>query len=434
MLTVIIFVLVFILCSVAAFFNPVFSFVVYELVYFFSPHERWWGGYLPGISYSFLTVILMFIVYFYHLKKLPVNKIAQAPQLIWMYLAILSYGIAYFYAVNQTGHSTAAINFIKLGIIITLAYKIVTNEKALNYVLWGYILGCFYVSYLIFQVGRNSGDRVEGIGTVDAPDANGIAAILAPSLVLLLYFFIFKKRLVSRLSIMLMGAFIANALILINSRGAIIAAAISLSYFMLRLFGRSKIKNQKKIAFLLVLIGISGLYVLIDEGFIRRVQSIFVETEVVEERETAMTRTVFWSSAIDLAIDHPMGTGYLGFDYYAPIYLPQGIATGKSRNRSVHSTWFEVLSEAGFHTLIIFLFMLRSCYVALKRCKERLYKIQDYENWFKIIALEGAWVSFLFTMTFLNRFRAEILYWLVLFSALALNIYYLKENDKKEKD
>jgi hypothetical protein len=43
-------------------------------------------------------------------------------------------------------------------------------------------------------------------------------------------------------------------------------------------------------------------------------------------------------------------------------------------------------------------------------------------------------VSFLFTMTFLNRFRAEILYWLVLFSALALNIYYLKENDKKEKD
>jgi len=43
-----------------------------------------------------------------------------------------------------------------------------------------------------------------------------------------------------------------------------------------------------------------------------------------------------------------------------------------------------------------------------------------------VVAIEGAFITFLIGMSFMNRFTAEILYWLVLFIACAHNIYFKK--------
>ena len=410
--------------------NPVFSFVLYEIVYFFNPLARWWSYNIPSISYSFFTVMLMFVAVVIKSRgQQQPNKLLSAPQFKWVYLLLLLYSVTWFYAALPDDHKVATINYLKLIIIISVAYKLIDSVKNLDYALWGYVFGCWYISFLTWQTGRNVGMRVEGIGTVDSPDANGIAAAIAPSLVICLYYFWAHKNKLYKAFFAIAGVFTANALILINSRGAFLAAAVSITYFMFHMYFSSfQQKYQKTIAVMLTVLGISAVIYLADESFIDRM-STMRNTEVVEEVETGSTRFIFWTSAWEMAKDYPLGKGLRGFDYYAPNYIPEDVDTGFSRNRSVHSTWFEALTEIGYLGLLLLVLMVYSSYKATRKCIIVLKEKEDFENYFKMIALVSAMAAYLVAMSFMNRFRAEILYWLVLYSACAYNIFILKTSN-----
>jgi O-antigen ligase len=168
-----------------------------------------------------------------------------------------------------------------------------------------------------------------------------------------------------------------------------------------------------------------------DRSSIERILSIKQNTEVQENQETAATRTVFWKAAWDMAKDFPLGTGYEGFSFYSHSYIPTNVNTGRSRNRAVHSTWFETLSEVGYLGLSLFILMLDSCFKTTKLTKKYLKEQNMVDDYFKIIALEGALIAFLVTMTFINRMRAEVLYWCIMFICVAYNVYVVN-NAKKE--
>jgi len=372
----------------------------------------------------------MFIALFIKtLDQQSKNKILSAPQFKWVYFLLILYSITWFYSVNPKEHLEAMINYFKLIVIISIAYKLIDNKKNLDYTLWGYIFGCWYISFLMWETGRNIGLRVEGIGTVDSPDSNGIAAALAPSLVFCLYYFWTIKSIVRKIPFAFAGVFIANALILINSRGAFLAAGISIVYFMFYMYFSSlQQKHQKATAVLITILGISAILYLADEFFIERLKTM-ENTEIVAEQETGSTRIVFWMSAWEMAKDYPFGSGLKGFDYHAPDYIPEDIDTGFSRNRSVHSTWFEALTEIGYLGLLLLILMVYSSFRTTRKCISILREKGDFGNYFKIISLEAALISFLVAMSFMNRFRAEILYWLILYTACAYNIYVIKSPD-----
>jgi len=436
MLHTLLFISVYILGFIFTFLsNGVYSFILYETVYFFNPMDRWWSYNIPNISYSFYTVILMFYAVFIKSRnQQSPNKLLSIPQFKWIYALLLLYLLAWFFAVHPEDHLVAAINYLKLIIIISVAYKLIDNSKNLDYTLWGYVFGCWYISFLTWQSGRNSGLRVEGIGTVDSPDSNGIAAAIAPSLVICLYYLWLSKNKFYKIFFVIAGAFAANALILINSRGAILAAGVSIVYFMFYMYFSSfQRKYQKAAAVWVTILGLSAMVYLADENFVNRIKTM-QNTEVVEEQETGSTRLIFWASAWEIAKDYPLGSGVRGFDYYAPDYMPEDVDTGFSRNRSVHSTWFEALTEIGYLGLLLLILMLYSSYKSIQKCIISLKEKGDFENYFKIIMLKAAVLSYLIAMTFMNRFRAEILYWLILYTACAYNIYVLKpsQEDKVE--
>lgn len=416
--------------------NGVFSFVLYEAVYFFSPQDRWWSYNIPSISYSFFVVILMLTAVVIKSTKQPSqNKLLSVPQFKWLYSLLLLFSVAWFYAVRPEDHLVATINYFKLIIIISIAYKLIDSSKNLDYSLWGYVFGCWYISFLTWQTGRNRGLRVEGIGTVDSPDANGVAAAIAPSLVICLYYLWISKNKFYKIFFVFAGVFIANALILINSRGSFLAAGVSIVFFMFYMYFSSfQRKYQKVAAVSITVLGISAMLYLADENFIDRIRTM-QNTEVVSEQETGSTRLIFWASAWEMAKDYPFGSGVRGFDHYAPDYIPEYVDTGFSRNRSVHSTWFEALTEMGYLGLLLLLLMLYSGFKSTRACISKLKEKGDFENYFKIITLEAALLSYIVAMTFMNRFRAEILYWLVLYTACAYNIYMIKSSEnEKVKD
>lgn len=407
--------------------NPIYAFLGYQVVYFFNPARRWWGSLIPGVNYSFIIVVLMLLLLFMRFGRYKQNNPFASPPLRWMYVLIALFIAVSGAAVFPELHREAAVDFIKLGVTITAAYMLCVDKKHLDYLLYGYLFGVWYLAFVAFQTGRNVGGRVEGIGPVDSPDANGMAAGLVPSIVIALYYIWLKKNIYQRGLIIMAAAFSANALVLVNSRGSFLGVASSLAYFFAyMLFSKVTINNQKKVAMGIIMLTLLGASIIVDQAFIERMLTI-KQTELVEDQETGATRVFFWLAAWEMAKDYPFGQGYSGFIYHADNYIPTHISTGSSRSRAVHSIWFEALTQVGFPGAFVLLLMLSACFWGLRKLKK---KIRDqggaHGDYYKVVAIEAGLLGYLITATFINRMRAEILYWCILYCAVAYNLYYLK--------
>jgi hypothetical protein len=70
--------------------------------------------------------------------------------------------------------------------------------------------------------------------------------------------------------------------------------------------------------------------------------------------------------------------------------------------------------------------MLFSVLKLSRRARKVLRESGEQAAYFKLLALECALLSYLVAGTFINQFRAEILYWMILLVAVATKIHYLQ--------
>ena len=402
--------------------HSAFAFVLYELVYFLNPSDRWWGGQLPNISYSFVASVLMLGILALRYRALsPWSPWLAHPAFKWMALVLASYYLAYLWARVPQAHDNFTFIFAKLVIIIFVAYKLLDSEKALDYAIWGYVVGCAYIGYLATITGRNSGDRLEGIDLPQSGDANSVAATLVPACSILLYMVWVSGRKVKILCVVF-GALIANALVLFNSRGAFLGTLSSAGLFaVFMIFSRYRQKGQRALAVVVVIMGIGGGLYVTDDIFWERMGTL----ENLESQESGSGRMKYWFAALEMVAEHPSGMGVNGFNSLASLYLTDEERLG-TEFRSVHSLWFQGLTEIGWHGLAFFLFMLWGVYRISRLARKRLLESGERTTYFKVLALECALFGFLVAGTFINQFRAEILYWMILLVAVAGKVYYLQ--------
>lgn len=400
------------------------AFVVYELVYFLNPGDRWWGEELPGLPYSFIIVALMMFVFLIRSKYYnQLSPWRDQPCFKWMLLLLAMYYILQPVAIDQELHSIFKVDFTKLIVVMLLAYKLVDTRKALSAVIWAYLVGAFYIGYLATITGRNSGDRVEGIGMIDAPDANGTAAALVPSAVILMYLF-WQGNKYSRFFAVMMGAIIANGIVLINSRGSFLGVVVSLSIFLIfMIFSRYQKEGQRGVAIFSIVFGLAGALSLTDAAFWDRMSTLQQTDD--PNAASGASRMVFWWRTLDMLEDRPYGLGGYGYNRLAPAFLSDE-ERGGVLYRSVHSMWFQGLGEVGYQGFAVFLLMLWSIFRLSHKSKQFVIRQKDYVAYFRILSLECALVGYLTAATFINMFRAQILYWMILFLALAIKIYYLQ--------
>jgi hypothetical protein len=134
-------------------------------------------------------------------------------------------------------------------------------------------------------------------------------------------------------------------------------------------------------------------------------------------------------ATFDVLEDYPLGVGIQGFVELSPNYLPEHYFEGRKTGKATHSTWFQVLSEIGWLGLFFLLSLLVSTFTLSRNTKQYLISVENYDAYFKVLALEGALLSFLVAVSFIDSVRSEILYWLILFIAIASNVYYLRYKD-----
>lgn len=401
------------------------AFILYQLVYFLNPDHRWWSAFIPGISYSLIAALLMLTMCGLSYKKLTaISPWGRQPMFKWLIALVITYFIAYTWALNPNAHDQFTIYYVKMVVIIMVAYKLLNTERVLDASIWAYIVGSTYIGYLATITGRNSGDRVEGIGMADSPDANGVAAALVPAGALLMYYAWMGNWKVKLLCVAC-GALIANGLVLINSRGSFLGVVVGSGLYLLyMMFSKYRRKGQRGMAVMIAVMGLSGALYVTDAQFWERMQTL----QDLESRESGAGRVTFWLTTFDMLEDHPMGMGIQGYNQLASVYMDDE-TRGGVENRSVHSLWFQGLSEVGPIGFLFFIAALISLYRITQKTKQKVLADGNNARYFKILALECALISYLVAGSFINQFRAEILYWMLLLVAAAVNVYYLQQKE-----
>jgi len=164
------------------------SFYLYQFVYLFAPTQRWWGDSLPGLPFSFIASALVVLSVLIHYQQTKFNSLVRVPPFRWMVLIIILFFIVGFWAISPLEHREGLLDLIKLAVVMFGAYKLIDTPAKLQLSLWFYLLGCAYIGYEAYSVGRDEFGRVEGIGPIDSPDSNGAAAVLVPAIPVILYF------------------------------------------------------------------------------------------------------------------------------------------------------------------------------------------------------------------------------------------------------
>lgn len=418
------------ICS-ALVYNGAVAFIIYELVYFLNPDDRWWSSDIPGFRYSFITVLLMMFVLARDFRKYgETSSWKEMPTLKWLVILLAMYLLANLFALDIVAHKRFTFEFAKLIVIIFVAYKLIDSDVSFNLCLWAYLVGCTYIGYLAASVGRDGSGRVEGIGMTDGPDANDTAAALVPAAVMLMYFaWLGGKK--EKVLAVLMGAIIANGLVLINSRGAFLGGVVSLGVFLgYMIFSKYQKKGQRRVAFFLIIFGLSGAFYVTDDLFLERMATL-KNTE--NKQASGSSRIEFWMATFDMLEDHPMGLGVNGYNKLAPQYMDDE-TRGGVEHRSVHSSWFQGLSELGWHGFFVFCCMIVSLLKMSYKAKKALIQNKQFDLYFKVLVMECALLGYMVAGTFINRFRAEILYWMILFVAIAVKLYYLQPKKAQQKE
>ncbi|HLV77567.1 MAG TPA: O-antigen ligase family protein, partial [Marinobacter sp.] len=403
------------------------AFVLYQLVYFLNPDNRWWSASVPGLRYSMITVLLMmFVLVTRHRALAAKSPWSAQPASKWIVLILGMYYFMYLHAINPVAHDKFTMDFTKTVIIVAVAYKLIHSERALHAVMWGYIAGATYLGYLATVTGRNSGDRVEGIGLADGTDANDTAITLVPAAVILMYL-AWMGNLKTRILCVVCGGLIANGLVLINSRGAFLGAAVGVTVYLLyMLFSRFQKKGQRAMAIVIIVGGLAGALYVTDDQFWERMTTM----QDLEDESSGAGRMEFWWATFDMMKDHPAGLGIMGYQEISAVYMPADVR-GNVEKRAVHSSWFQLLSEIGWPGPILFFFLLVSLWKVNRKVKKQLISEGRTDEYFRVVALEVALLSYMVSASFIDRFRSEILWWMILFVAAAGNVYYLQYQEHR---
>lgn len=419
------FVIFFILVYIAGLAGTIFyhgasAFMLYQMVYLINPENQWWYSQVPSLRYSFITAVVMILALLFNYRRLTAQAPwTELPVLKWWLLFLLLHFVTAIWAVNPLIHNMFSYEFFKSTIIFMVAYKLLHSEKHLDLSLWVYMLGCTYMGYIVRSFGRSSSGRVEGIGMIDTGgDANLFAAVVVPSLVVMLYY-AWQGNWKVRLIIVICSAFVVNTLVLVNSRGAFLGALVGCGIFICyMLFSRFQKAGQRATAIFIIIAGLVGAYSLTDATFWQRMQTLQAD-EDGQRGGDGRGRIYYWFATFDMLRDHKLGMGIGGFQTLSEVYL--------ENNKVPHSMWFQVLGEFSWHGLALYLTMLLSVLRLSYLTKQYLMKNNETERYFKVVMLECSLISFLVTGSFIDRARAEILYWLILYLSVAGNVLYLQK-------
>ena len=284
-------------------------------------------------------------------------------------------------------------------------------------VLAGIAIAVVAIQNKLAGIGLVEGTRVTISRDIDSVlgDPNDLSLVLLFPLAFACALVVYRCGFLNRLLGLVGVGAIVWAIIATQSRGGLLGILTVFGIFGLRVI-KSKL--------LLAAIGAVALIGLFAVAGISERQSGGAQEEGIDE--SAMGRIYAWIAAWRMALAHPLtGVGldnfYVNYFFYSPHW--------DGKNHAVHSTWFQVLAEAGFLGLIVFIVMIAVTASAIRRAVTALHADAATPQILKACAtavLAGL-AGFCVAGTFLTQAFTWPLYLLIAISASLSHLVAMRE-------
>lgn len=311
-------------------------------------HTLTWG-FLENLNYAYVIVILTCISWLFsrsNKKQLPLTPLVVLTLLFSLWMTVTS-----FFALGPAYDVWDRWLFVhKILFMCLVGFALTTTREQINQLIWVVVLAVGFWGVkgtisVVLHGGTSGGIHGPEGGVTAANNEFGIALIMILPLLFYHWYNAQNRRL--RHALMVMGFLIALAVILTFSRGALLGLCAMGAVFWLR--SRAKVATGLLIIFVAV-----AVYSLAPQAWFDRMATI----QEYEKDGSAMGRIDFWKISIRIAEVHPILGGGFKVTYWPAITNPMLEGTDLKKltiPRSVHSIWFDALSEHGIPGLALFL-------------------------------------------------------------------------------
>jgi len=299
----------------------------------------------------------------------------------------------------------------KILIFVLILIRCVPDIRSVWLVIWAWLIGVMYLTYQAWgHVGIHAGGRlVGGLGGPDFAESSDLAVHLVATLPMIAAAFFLTRRLWVRGVLVFLAALTINTIIMTRTRNAIVglvAMALVAAFTLPRAY---RFRGWLAIAG-----GVALCVMLADPGWWDRMQTISTEPHDA----SASLRFTYWSAAVEMASDHPLGIGLGNFHQTVMAYVP-----GLEVVRSAHSTFFECLAELGYPGLVMLLAMLGVAFWRLNCVRLEAARSEHTLEWpddgermqvaWCAFALQASMAGYLGCALFTTRLWAED-FWILL--------------------
>jgi probable O-glycosylation ligase (exosortase A-associated) len=328
---------------------PLAGVLLYVLIYHINPEYQWWGESIRavGLRTSMTVAAATVIGILLRWPRLHAGA-RQFPLPICIAIAILVLALAsltWGYGPSHRGMYQVE-KFAKILIFVLILIRCVREPQHYHLVIVAWICGLAYIGYQAWgNVGGFAGGRLtRGIGGPDFADSSGLAVHLVASLPLIGAMFFMARRWWSRALLLLVGALSVNTIIMTRTRNAIAGlAAMSLVAVL------SLPRGHRRKGLLAIGVGTLLAVQLTDPHWWNRMATVFRYSE----DPAAVKRLEYWSAAVRMVGEHPLGIGVGNFHEVVKEYVP-----GLQIVRSAHSSYFVCLAELGYLGIALLIILL----------------------------------------------------------------------------
>ncbi len=410
---------------ISSFIYPYIPVLAYYTLAILQPQAIWFWAF-SGVRASYIAAIAAIIGFLVSFIRNPDFQAWKSKQIfcllglwLWMFLSMYfgafptrSFGAPYE---NASWLITTA---SKMFLIVFIAVYLIKTPKELKYLCWAIILSIAYLiywgnmQYINGAIFHNPLCRLKGphdpfTGAGVYYEENTFAMLFVTTLPFFYYFFQYEKNKLLKFFLLLLIPLGWHCIFLTGSRGGFLGLGITILYAALR--------SKKK------LIG-AGLIIALIVAFVwqggslmkKRAESI----EGYHQDKSAVERLQSWRLGKQMMFDYPLfGVGLGNFIVARRVY-------GDSTKLIAMSTPIEFGAECGVPAMMLFLGLIGSCFLDLRRIRKQVGKSEQDDLLLTITnATECALVGFFICSLFLSLQVFEPFYLLVAMVVVLKNYY-----------
>lgn len=398
------------------FLRPWIGILVFAWVGYMNPHRYCWG-----IAYNFPVGMVVGIAtltgLFFTGDRSPLPKKRETLLILLLWLIFTFTSFQAFYPHDAWPQWEKVSKIFLMTLVTTL---LINNKKKLRYLFLVIALSIGLIGIKGGIFGFLTGGRWIVYGPMGSFIAGNNDLALALNMVLPILLYLAREEKDRRLRIALYSTFFLSmvSVILTFSRGGFLGLLLVIFLILIK-------SKHKLLAGMLVGVGLFVATIYVPGPWSERMHTI----ETYEEDPSVLGRFNAWHFAWNLAVNRPLNGG--GFGAFNPdlfeIYAPD-----PDNYHDAHSIYFEVLGEHGFIAFGLFISLLTSCFLSLRKLKKGFHRVSDGQwgiNYADMIQISLA--VYAFEGGFLGRAYFDLFYHLV--ACVILLKVFLKESLRSQE-